>query len=292
MSYYFNCLNILLVLKYKYIFKKIQLIFREDLIMCKVISFYNNKGGVGKTTILLNLAHALQQRNNKILVIDNDPQSNTTLLLSPKTEDELSTMNTIYELLVEKDTNTQDCILPSLIDNIDIISCTIDHIDTSEMLYQEPNNRTILRRKLFPILNNYDFILIDNAPASDLTVMNALFASNIILTPIETQIFSHLGLKNLLTYINRVTMNNTNFIAHYTFINKIDNRRKTNNTIVIDSLKRFLLDTLLPTHIPVLSSFAKSIDNGATVFQTNDKRAQAEINALTNALLQKIEEDF
>lgn len=258
----------------------------------KVISFYNNKGGVGKTTLLINIAQSIfNLTNDKILVIDNDPQSNCTMILTDLHEDELASMNTSYELLTDDNISARDCIIKSRFNGIDLIPATIDHSDTPDVISSRIDNTRILNRKIKDILNDYKYIFIDNSPSVDRNVYNALFSSDVVLSPVETQLFSKIGINNLLKQVGKINRIKDSYLNHYVFINKIDNRKKVLNASVKKELKSFLLDDFIDSPISLLSSYSKSIDNRQSIFDFGDEKGIQEVNKLTKHILKVIEEE-
>lgn len=262
------------------------------------IATYNNKGGVGKSTFTVNLAHALSSgilgTQYKVCVIDNDGQANASMVLTGLSEDEISEKfdNTIFDMMVDEDITAKDCIINSLFDGIDVVPATDDHSDTPDAIASYVDNTRIMKEKLASIENDYDFIIIDCAPTRDRNVYNALFAADVVLTPLETQMFSQVGLRNLLGQVAKVNKKRDTALLHYVFLSKVDNRQKLNNISVKKHLKALLEDDFINDYISMLSLYAKAFEEGMTAINYADDKGKIEITRLTKTILNKIEEEL
>lgn len=184
--------------------------------MCKIISIINNKGGVAKTTSTGIIAQILAYLGKKILVVDLDESANLSMLLNAYTADSDAVINNmapapnphVAELFRYRYRNTEEVetlIYPTSIKNISIIPSSERH-GQSQLYIQNNtgNNNIILRRALNAVKNQYDYILIDNAPAKDILTVNSMFASDLILIPVRLEEYSYKGLQetlNTVTYI-------------------------------------------------------------------------------------------
>lgn len=183
--------------------------------MAKVISIINNKGGVGKTSSTGILSELLAYLNLKVLCIDLDQQSNLSMMLKSYVEDSQEVIDeicqpktenyNIAELFRYRYKNAEDVdalIKRTCIRNIDIIPSSKRHRNTqTHILVNTGNNNIILKRALAAVKDRYDFVLIDNAPASDILTVNSIFASDFILTPVRVEAFSYKGFKETLDTI-------------------------------------------------------------------------------------------
>lgn len=180
----------------------------------KVISIINNKGGVGKTTSTAIMAELLSYLGKKVLVVDLDQQSNLSMMLGAYKEDEEEVLNgiknatdaNIAELFKYRYRTKEDMkyiIKKSNIATLDIIPSSKRHKNTilNITVNQTSNNNVILKKALQPIKDNYDYILIDNAPANDILTVNSMFASDLVLVPVRVEGFSYKGLKETIETI-------------------------------------------------------------------------------------------
>ena len=266
----------------------------------KIIAIYNNKGGVGKTTFAVNFLHSITKeiakedgRTYKVLYVDNDGQANGSLILTGLTEDQISKKfeNTIFNLMTDEDVKNKECIVKSKIENIDLIPSTDDHNDTPDLISSAIDNTRILKEKLSEVILDYDYIVIDCAPTRDRNVFNALFAADVVVTPMEAQLFSQVGLNNLLKQITRVNKRRETPLLHYVFLSKVDNRQKVHNIEVANKLEKLLFDDFIKNNISLLSLYSKSFEspNGTfTAIDYEDDRGKLEITNLTRNILKKI----
>ncbi|MGU8432352.1 ParA family protein, partial [Clostridium perfringens] len=136
------------------------------------------------------------------------------------------------------------------------------------------------------------FIIIDCAPTRDRNVYNALFAADVVLSPLETQMFSQVGLRNLLGQVAKVNKKRDNALLHYVFLSKVDNRQKVSNINVKKHLKELLEDDFLNDYISMLSLYSKSFEEGKTAINYTDDKGKIEIINLTKTILNKIDEEL
>ena len=167
----------------------------------KIVSLFNLKGGVAKTVSSVNLSTILALKGKKVLLIDNDPQSNSCINLGIKNNEEFKG---IYELLSDKELKTVDVIKKTGIDNLDLIPSAIRYFDIEKQLSNELNPYSVLKKKLREIEGNYDYIIIDNHPSLSTMSLNGLVASDEVLVPLSPDNFSIKGLDYLFDKINEV----------------------------------------------------------------------------------------
>lgn len=221
--------------------------------MTKIISAINIKGGVGKTTTICTFAEILANLGNKILVIDADPQANSSQMFQRYITSDYSIIN----LLEARESNPQykDIIKHSIQEtsykNIHIISsceelsllCDSLQIDTTRI------SQTILKKALSVIKNDYDYILIDNSPYFNLITINSLTASDCVITPVEADGFSHSGLAMLLSRMIEVKSElNPSLKFLGVFLNKA-NARTTLFKDLYSNYKERLKESFIETYI-------------------------------------------
>ncbi len=182
--------------------------------MSKIISIINNKGGVGKTTSTGVIAELLAFLGKKVLVIDLDQQSNLSMMLGQYDNDSSEIISGIFnaekfniaELFKYRYKDREsvlNIIRKTAISNLDIIASSKRHKNTQINIAanETGNNNIILKKALATIKNDYDFILIDNAPANDILTVNSIFASDIVYIPVRVEGFSYKGLKETIDTI-------------------------------------------------------------------------------------------
>ena len=162
--------------------------------MGKIIAFSNQKGGVGKTTTVINLAAYVAMWKRKVLIVDFDPQGNATSGFGvEKNNLEL----TCYDVLMG-DNQAKEVILPTMIDNLWILPSNSDLAGAEVDLVALPGRESILKRALAPIKDDYDYIFIDCPPSLGLLTLNALVASDSMIIPIQSEFFALEGVAQLL----------------------------------------------------------------------------------------------
>ncbi len=165
--------------------------------MGKIISLANQKGGVGKTTTTINLAASLAVLEQKVLIIDADPQANST---SGFGFDVKNVQSSIYECIVDE-IDPEKVILKTEIANLDIIPSHIDLVGAEIEMLNLPNREKVLRATLGKLKDSYDFIFIDCSPSLGLITVNALTASDSVIIPVQCEYFALEGLGKLLNTI-------------------------------------------------------------------------------------------
>lgn len=160
----------------------------------RVIALCNQKGGVGKTTTTINTAAALAEYGRKVLLVDFDPQGALTRGLGIEPEDG----QTIYELMINRKLKTQDVILNTAIEGLDIIPANIQLSAAEIQLVAEPGREKILAAVLRPVLGDYDVVMIDCQPSLGLLTVNALTAAHGVMIPVACDYFALKGLELLI----------------------------------------------------------------------------------------------
>lgn len=167
----------------------------------KILSMCNQKGGVGKTTSTINLGAALAEFGRKVLLVDLDPQGALSAGLGvPHEELDL----TVYNLIVDDTTDVRDAIHHTSVAGLDLVPANIDLSAAEIQLVNEVGREQALGRALRPVMNEYDFIIIDCQPSLGLLTVNALTVSQGVIIPMECEYFSLRGLALLTDTVNKV----------------------------------------------------------------------------------------
>lgn len=166
-----------------------------------VLAMCNQKGGVGKTTSTINLGAALAEYGRRVLLVDFDPQGALSVGLGVQPH-QLDT--TIYNLLMEKGTTIDDVIRPTTVEGMDLLPSNIDLSAAEVQLVTEVGREQSLSRTIAPVLDRYDYILVDCQPSLGLLTVNALACADGVLIPLECEFFSLRGVALLMDTIEKV----------------------------------------------------------------------------------------
>jgi chromosome partitioning protein len=166
-----------------------------------VVSMVNQKGGVGKTTTTINLGASLAEYGRKVLLVDFDPQGALSVALGvPAHELDLS----IYNLLVDPNVLIRDVITPTGVPGLDLVPSNIDLAAAEVQLVNEVAREMALARTLAPVIDEYDYVLIDCQPSLGLLTVNSLAASHGVIIPLECEFFAMRGVALLMDTVHKV----------------------------------------------------------------------------------------
>ncbi|MDO4663202.1 MAG: AAA family ATPase [Tissierellia bacterium] len=242
--------------------------------MTKTICMFNQKGGVGKTTTVVNLAAVMARNEKKVLVIDMDPQGNTTTGLGFQKDD---IEKTIYDLFFDR-TNVEDHILHSQnAKGVDLIGANSSLSGLEVELIEFDKRERQLKDIIQNIKKDYDFILIDCPPSLGLLSINALVASDSVLIPIQCEYYALEGVSELLRTYNMVKNSlNRNLTIEGVLLCMFDSRNNL-SIEVAEEVKEYFKDKVFATMIPRNIKLAEAPSYGLSVidYEKNSKGAKA-----------------
>ena len=254
--------------------------------MGQIIAIANQKGGVGKTTTAINLAGSLGVLEKKVLLIDADPQANSTSGVGYNSQE---VINGIYECLIAK-VIASDCILQTQSPNLDLLPASIDLVAAELELVNLEEREYKMKETLAPIKANYDYIIIDCAPSLGLLTLNALSAADSVIVPIQCEYFALEGLGKLLNTIKIVQQRlNNNLIIEGLLLTMYDTRLRLSNQVV-EEVKKHFQEMVFKTIIHRNVRLSESPSYGETIV-IHDASSKGAINYLNlaNELLKKAE---
>ncbi len=251
--------------------------------MGKIIAIANQKGGVGKTTTAINLGGCLGVLEYKTLIIDADPQANST----SGTGFDPKNMDNIYDCLVNK-VNPTDVIVETSCPNLHLLPSHIDLVGAELEMINLPNREFLLKEALEKIRDDYDFIIIDCSPSLGLITVNALSAADSVLVPVQCEYFALEGLSKLLNTIKIVQGRlNPELEIEGMLLTMYDTRLRLANQVV-DEVKTHFQDLVFDTIIHRNTTITEASSHGIPVV-LHDASSKGTMNYLNLAreILQK-----
>lgn len=246
--------------------------------MGKIIAIANQKGGVGKTTSAINLAASLAVLEYKTLLVDADPQANSTsgVGIEPK-----SVKHGLYECIIDTK-HPKDVILETETPNLDLLPTNTDLVAIELEIVNLPNRDYMMKAALDKVKDKYDFIVIDCCPSLGLTVINSLAAADSVIIPVQCEYFALEGMGKLLQTIKLVQEHiNTSLDIEGVLLTMYDPRLKLANQVVEEVKMHFqnmVFDTLIQRNVKL----AEAPSHGKTIIM-HDAVGKGSVNYLNLA---------
>ena len=241
--------------------------------MGKAIAIFNQKGGVGKTTTNINLGACLAMKGKKVLILDIDPQGNTTsgIGIKKKTLD-----YTVYDLLIDDNFDTRRAIIPTAIEGLDIIPASVDLAGAEIELVQIDGREKRLKNAIDKVRDSYDYIFIDCPPSLGLLTINSLTAVESVLIPLQCEFYALEGVSQLMNTIELVKRGlNPGLEIEGVILSMFDGRTNL-SAQVVQEVKRYFGDKVYSTVIPRNIRLAEAPGYGMAITQYDPKSKGAE----------------
>ncbi|QZA33017.1 AAA family ATPase [Hydrogenibacillus sp. N12] len=241
--------------------------------MGKIIAIANQKGGVGKTTTAVNLGAALAVLGKRVLLVDMDPQGNTTSGIGVSKAD---VVYDVYDLLIN-DVPAASVVRPTNVPNLDLLPSTIQLAGAEIELVPTLSREVRLRRALEPIRSAYDFILIDCPPSLGLLTINALTAADSVLIPIQAEYYALEGLSQLLNTIRLVQKHLNGALTIEGVLLTMYDARTNLSLQVAEEVKKYFKDKVYRAIIPRNVRLSEAPSYGQAVVTYDPKSRGADL---------------
>ena len=240
--------------------------------MGKIIAIANQKGGVGKTTTSINLSACLAEKGKKVLVIDTDPQGNTT---SGFGIDKNDLENTIYELILGE-CSIGDCIVKSVVENVSVIPSNVNLAAAEIELIGVDKKEYILKNEVDYVKDDFDFIIIDCPPSLNMLTINSMTTADSVLVPIQCEYYALEGLSQLIHTVNLVKERLNPELSMEGVVFTMYDSRTNLSMQVVENVKQNLSQRVYNTLIPRNIRLAEAPSYGMPINMYDPKSAGAE----------------
>lgn len=250
-----------------------------------VISIANQKGGVGKTTTSINLSAGLAKAGKKVLLIDLDPQGNSSITFLPQQK----IQHSVYDFLTESNVEIEDVIYKTNVLGLDIMPSRINLAKFESKLLGEFDAPFRLKDRLEGVLKNYDYIVIDTPPTLGLITVNALVASNFIIIPIQPSYFALEGTDDLLETIEKVRSRPNPNLSILGVVITLMDKRTTLSRDINEQIKQVFGDKVFDTVISKSVRLEESPAYKETIFSFAPNSSGAiEYNKLCQEVMHRV----
>lgn len=240
--------------------------------MGRIIAIANQKGGVGKTTTVINLSACLAEKGKNVLVVDIDPQGNTSSGLGI---DKNNIENTIYEMMIGE-CSLEDCLISDVYERLSVIPSNVNLAGAEIELIGIPDQQFILKKNLEKIRYRYDFILIDCPPSLNTLTVNAMTAADTVLVPIQCEYYALEGLSQLMHTIDLVRQRMNERLQVEGVVFTMFDARTNLSLQVVENVKDTLKNNIYKSIIPRNVRLAESPSHGVPITVYDPKSAGAE----------------
>ena len=257
--------------------------------MGRTIAIANQKGGVGKSTTTINLSACLAEAGQKVLVVDIDPQGNTT---SGFGIDKENLENTVYEMILEE-TAIDNCIIKNVVKNLDLLPSNVNLAGAEIDLIGVDNREYILKDKISSVAENYDYIIIDCPPSLTMLTVNAMTTADTVLVPIQCEYYALEGLSQLMHTIDLVKSRLNPELEMEGVVFTMYDARTNLSLQVVENVKANLKQTIYKTIIPRNIRLAEAPSHGMPINLYDPKSAGAEsYRLLAEEVMHRGEEEW